>query len=117
MMSLKCTNCTVSCTSSLGLGVRIMGAEFQHSARKEETLCFAPARAALSVVIGVLEVGTWPQRHALALDRAGPWWGGGAAHPPVPPTIQPHCLRGPVLSALPRASINQHFHSTVSVLR
>lgn len=82
MMSLKCTNCTVSCTSSLGLGVRIMGAEFQPSARKEETLCFAPARAALSVVIGVLEVGTWPQRHALALDRAGPWWGGGCCASP-----------------------------------
>lgn len=115
MTSLKCTNCTVSCTSSLGLGVRIMGAESQPSARKEETLCLAPARAALSVVIGVLEVGTWPQRHALALDRAGPWR--GAVHPPVPPVIQPHCLRGPVLSALPWASINQHFHSAVSVLR
>lgn len=36
MMSLKCTNCTVSCTSSLGLGVRIMGAEFQPSARKKK---------------------------------------------------------------------------------
>ena len=76
MMLVKRTNCTVSCTSSLGLGVRIMGAEFQASARKEETLCLAPARVALSVVIGVLEVGTCPERHALALDCAGPWEGG-----------------------------------------
>ena len=73
MMLVKCTNCTVLCTSSLGLGVRIMGAEFQPSARKEETLCLAPAWAALSVVTGVLEVGTCPERHPLALDCAGPW--------------------------------------------
>ena len=76
MMSVKHTNCTVSCTSSLGLGVRIMGAEFQPSERKEEMLCLAPARAALSVVTGVLEVGTCPERHALALDCAGPGEGG-----------------------------------------
>lgn len=75
-MWVKCTNCTVSCTSSLGLGVRIMGAEFQPSARKEETLCLAPARAALSIATGVLEVGTCPERHPLALDCAGPWDGG-----------------------------------------
>ena len=95
MMSLKCTNCTVSCTSSLGLGVRIMGAEFQPSARKEETLCLAPARAALSVVIGVLEVGTWPQRHALALDRAGPWGrGGGLCIPQCLPQYSPTVSAG-----------------------
>ena len=73
MMSVKCTNCTVSCTSSL---VRIMGAEFQPSARKEEMFCLAPAQAALSVVTGALEVGTCPERHPLALDCAGPWGGG-----------------------------------------
>lgn len=108
-MWVKCTNCTVSCTSSLGLGVRIMGAEFQPSARKEEALCLAPARAALSIATGVLEVGTCPERHPLALDCAGPRDGGRSSS--RAPVTQPHCLRGPVLSALPRASVNQHFHS------
>ena len=114
MMSVKRTNCTVSCTSSIGLGVRIMGAEFQPSERKEETLCLAPARAALSVITGVLEVGTCPERHALALDCAG--LGEGGCSSPSASVIQPRCLRGPVLCALPWASINQHFHSIVFVL-
>lgn len=82
--------------------------------QERKTLCLAPARAALSVVIGVLEVGTWPQRHALAWTALGR--GGGAVHP--------QCLRdttplSPRASSICTAwaSINQHFHSAVSVLR